>query len=102
MSTHFKQAHAVGITCCITLKGNGLVNILYFYAPAGWTKLNPLYFLDSIEITSIGGLTLWCPEINDSKSLWYSYLFSLKSESQCDVSVTRIGDILSSGFPQSD
>ena len=32
----------------------------------GWTNLNHLYLPDSIEITSLEGLTLWCPEVNQS------------------------------------
>ena len=34
----------------------------------GWTSVNLfLNLLDSIEITSVEGLTLWSPEINQSK-----------------------------------
>ena len=35
----------------------------------GWTNVNLLYFPDSIEIAYLEGLTLWCPEINQSKQL---------------------------------
>ena len=33
----------------------------------GWTNVNLLYLPDSIEITSLEELTLWCPESNQSK-----------------------------------
>ena len=34
----------------------------------GWTNVNLLYLPeDNIEITSLEGLMLWCPEINRSK-----------------------------------
>ena len=33
----------------------------------GWTNVNLLYLPDSIEIASLKGLTLWCPEISQSK-----------------------------------
>ena len=33
----------------------------------GWTNVNLLYLPDSIEIASLEGLTLWCPESNQSK-----------------------------------
>ena len=32
----------------------------------GGTNVNLFYLPDSIEITSLEGLTLWCPEINQS------------------------------------
>ena len=35
----------------------------------GWTNVNLLYLPDNIEIVSLKGLTLWCPEINQSKQL---------------------------------
>ena len=33
----------------------------------GWTNVDLLYFPDSIEIAYLERLTLWCPEINQSK-----------------------------------
>ena len=33
----------------------------------GWTNVNLLYLPDSIEIASFEGLTLYCPEINQSR-----------------------------------
>ena len=33
----------------------------------GWTNVNLLYLPDSMEITSLEGLTLWWPEISQSK-----------------------------------
>ena len=33
----------------------------------GWTNVNLFYFPGSIEIASLQGLTLFCPEINQSK-----------------------------------
>ena len=43
----------------------------------GWTNVNLLYLPDSIEITSLEGLTLWCPEINQSKRplAWWCTIF---------------------------
>ena len=43
----------------------------------GWTNVNLLYLSDSIEIASLEGLTLWCPEINQSKRLlaWWRTIF---------------------------
>ena len=35
----------------------------------GWTNVNLLYLPDSIEIASLEGLMLWCPEINKSKTI---------------------------------
>ena len=35
----------------------------------GSTNINLLYLPDSIEIASLEGLTLWCPENNQSKQL---------------------------------
>ena len=34
---------------------------------AGWINVNLLYLPDSTENTSLEGLTLWCPEIKQSK-----------------------------------
>ena len=34
----------------------------------GWTNINLLYLPDIIEIASLEGLSLWCPEINQSKT----------------------------------
>ena len=41
--------------------------IAYNLKATGWTNVNLLYLPDSIEITSLERLTLWCPEINQSK-----------------------------------
>ena len=35
--------------------------------PKGFTNVNLLYFPDSIEITSVEGVTLCCPGISQSK-----------------------------------
>ena len=35
----------------------------------GWTNVDLMYLSDSIETASLEGLTLWCPEINQSKQL---------------------------------
>ena len=41
----------------------------------GWTHVNLLYFPDSIEIDSIEGLTLCCPEkLTNQNSCWQSYV----------------------------
>ena len=39
------------------------------FIPQDGTNVNLLYLPDSIEIASLEGLTLWCPEINQSKQL---------------------------------
>ena len=48
----------------VTLSEN---NWIISITGTGWKKVNLLHFPDSIEINSLEGLSLWCPEINQLK-----------------------------------
>ena len=52
----------------LKLSENKTEQKLYPISP-GWTDVNLLYFLDSIEIASVKGLSLCCSETNQSKQL---------------------------------
>ena len=47
-----------------------MISVSYSYCITGWTNVNLLCFPDSIEITSLQGLTLWRLEINQSKTIF--------------------------------
>ena len=48
-------------------KENVMRDFEFLIVSTGWTNVNHLYFSDSIEIGSLQGSMLCCPEINQSK-----------------------------------
>ena len=51
-------------TTTLILSKHFVYSMLFMDKYTRWTNVNLLYVADSIEIASIEGLTLWCPEIN--------------------------------------